>query len=398
MILSNILKNETYTQSTDPNGWLDILGANREDMNAKTSFYVSPFAAAHRIFTNSMGALPIKLYKKENENREPFDNHHTDYAMSVRSNALMSPFIAKKIAASQSFLYGESFILPIYQHGKLKELIPLLTPNVQKHKDDLGDKWIIVTIDDEVRKFKLNEVINLFWETADGRSGIGVLEMAKEALVNDKMGQKYAGKFYKNGARPSGIIEVDSSLSTDAKDKIRATFEKAHSGADNAFRVAVMDSGMKYTQMGINQKDAQYLESRNFTIEEVSRFTGIPLYKLQAGKQSYESNEQQGIEYVVNTLQPTTIQWEQEYNYKLLTEQEQRAGLYYKHNLAAEMRGDNKSRAEFYQKMVHIGVYNPNECRALEEKNSYDGGDEYFMTKNLSTVKSMLKEEDERNG
>ena len=111
---------------------------------------------------------------------------------------------------------------------------------------------------------------------------------------------------------------------------------------------------------------------------------------MQAGKQSYESNEAQGIEYVVNTLRPRVIQWEEELRYKLLAPKE-RQTHYYRMNLAAEMRGDNASRSAFYQRMVGYGIMTPNECRRLEEMNDDPNGYDLLATKNLTTLKALVK-------
>lgn len=225
-----------------------------------------------------------------------------------------------------------------------------------------------------------------------------MLQMARDTISTDLNAQKYAGKFYKQGARPSGVIEVPTKLSPENKDKVRETFERAVSGMDNAFKVAVVDLGMKYTQLGISQRDAQFIESRHFTVEEVARFTGVPMHKLQSGKQSYESNEAQGIEYVTDTLRPKAVQWEEEFKFKLLLPEE-RERMYFRLNLAAEMRGDDKSRGAFYQIMIGYGLMTPNEGRRLEELDDDPNGDQLLVTKNLTTLSALTKggEECENN-
>ncbi len=157
--------------------------------------------------------------------------------------------------------------------------------------------------------------------------------------------------------------------------------------------MAVFDHGMKYTPIGLNQKDAQFIESRDFSVEEISRFTGIPQYMLQSGKQAYSSNEQQQLDFVISTLQPYVTQWEEEFQYKLLTGRQLREGYYLRMNVAARLRGDNESRSRFYEKMISNSVMCPDDCRALEEKNPLPNGagQRFFMTKNLDTVEHIIK-------
>jgi HK97 family phage portal protein len=365
-----------------------------EEFNGRApkAMTLSPIAAAHRILTNSMGALPADLYKKENGRRVSVDSHPTLYPLTVRANMHMSPFLFKKIMESKCFWYGEAFAY-IDRAQKNIELIPL-PDRPEFYEDNKGGRWYLFSGDEKnidlTRKFHEDELIHIYFENGDGKRGTGILDMAKQAISTDLNAQKYAGKFYKQGARPSGVIEVPTKMDQQNKEKVRKAFERAVGGMDNAFRVAVMDLGMKYTQLGISQRDAQFIESRQFTVEEVARFTGIPLHKLQSGKQSYESNEAQGIEYVINTLRPRVIQWEEELRYKLLTPME-RENMYYRFNLAAEMRGDNASRSAFYQRMVGYSIMTPNECRRLEEMNDDPNGDELLATKNLTTLKTLVK-------
>lgn len=362
------------------------------DGHAPQAMRISPVAAAHRILTNSMGALPVDLYQQTGNKRESVSDHRALYPLKIRANANLSPFLFKKIMESKCFWHGEAFAY-IERRGEHIELIPL-PDNPQLYETDKGERWYVFTGDvkgvDLTRKFHENELIHLYNESVDGIKGVGMLQMAKDTISTDLNAQKYAGKFYKQGARPSGVIEVPTKLDKENKDKVRNAFERAVGGMDNAFRVAVMDLGMKYTQLGISQKDAQFIESRQFTVEEVSRFTGVPMYKLQAGKQSYESNEANGIEYVTDTLRPKAVQWEEEFRFKLLLPQE-RGSMYFRLNLAAEMRGDNKSRSAYYQIMTDHGIMSPNECRRLEELNDDPNGDALLVTKNLTTLERLVE-------
>lgn len=362
------------------------------DGTAPKAMGISAVAAAHRILTNSMGSLPVDLYKKQGNKRESVEFHRALYPLTVRANANMSPFLFKKIMESKCFWHGEAFAY-IDRSKEHIELIPM-PDEPQLYEENNGTRWYIFTGTlkgvNLSRKYHEDELLHFYNETGDGRRGIGMLSMARETINTDLNAQKYAGKFYKQGARPSGIVEVPTALNEENKKKVRDSFERTVSGMDNAFRVAVVDLGMKYTQLGISQKDAQFVESRQFTVEEVARFTGVPLHKLQSGKQSYESNEAQGIEYVTDTLRPKVVQWEEEMKYKLLMPQEHET-MYFKMNLAAEMRGNDEARSKFYQSMVYTAGMTPNEVRRFEELNDHPDGDKLLVTKNLTTLDNLVK-------
>ena len=127
-------------------------------------------------------------------------------------------------------------------------------------------------------------------------------------------------------------------------------------------------------------------------MEEISRFTGIPKHMLQTGKESYDSNAQQRLNYVTDTLLPYVVQWESEDSYKLPLPQERDAGVYVHGNVEALLRADPTTRANFYEKMIQNSVFNPDECRAKEEKNPIPGGwgKRFLVTKNLGSLESVL--------
>ena len=163
------------------------------------------------------------------------------------------------------------------------------------------------------------------------------------------------------------MLTLSGNIDKEAKDKIRREWEEIHSGADKAFRIAVLDLGMQYAPIGVSQRDAQFVESKAVTVEDIARFFGVPLHKLMAGKQAYNSNEQNSIEYVNGTISPIAIQCNQEDTAKLLFDSEIARGMRVKRNLLAELQGDVRSRAEWYKAMRDTGVFSPNDIRALED-------------------------------
>ena len=150
----------------------------------------------------------------------------------------------------------------------------------------------------------------------------------------------------------------------------------------NAQRIAVLDMGLDYKPLAISNRDAQFVEQSNLSVEDLARVFGVPLYKLQAEKQSYSSNEQNAIEYVVGTLHPNATIWEQELAYKLLIPQDMERGLRIRGNLMAELRGDFNARGTWYQHMRDNGAFSVNDIRALEDMPNVAGGDEHYASLN----------------
>lgn len=357
---------------------------------------LSPIAAAHRILCNDFGMIPFSTYRKVKEERVPVSDPALDKVFKIRPNDNMTPYMCSRTVMSNAFWYGFGAVWNRRAGGQIVERIPLPTDccTIRQDRETLQYFWEY-NVDGVQRVFSGYELSFLYFESYDGIRGRGMLDMARETIGAEGAAQQYGRKFYQNGAMISGIVEVDTDLSPTGRDRIREQFRQFTPLSDDAFRVAVLDRGYKYTPLGLNQKDSQYIESRSFSVEEVARFSGIPKAMLQSGKEAYNSNQQQRLLFVTDTLVPYVTQWEQENTFKALLGPQRDDGIYFKGNVAALMRGDDSARAAFYEKMVANSVMCPDECRALEERNAIPGGfgKRFFITKNLDSIESVLKGE-----
>jgi HK97 family phage portal protein len=339
--------------------------------------------------------IPFSVFRKNGNAREPANVSDLDTVFKTRPNINMTPYMLGRTVMSNAFWHGFGAVWNRRDGaGRIVERIPLPSDCCGIRQDqETGLYYYDYTVDGVFRTFSSYELSFLFFESYDGIRGRGFLDLARETIGMDGAAQQYGRKFYQNGAVISGIVEVDADLNEAGRNKVRDQFSTYNPYGDDAFKVAVLTRGYKYNPIGLNQKDAQFIESRTFAVEEVSRFTGIPKHMLQSGKESYDSNSQQRVTFVQDTLVPYVTQWEQENTYKCLLGFQRQDGLYFKGNVAVLMRGDDKSRAEFYEKMVQHSVMNPDECRALEERNPIPGGlgKRFYMTKNLGSLESIAE-------
>ena len=364
-----------------------------------TAQRLSPVAAAHRILSNSFGLIPFGLYRKDGEARVTVDDPYLARVLKVRANEYMSPFMMRKIVMSNAFWHGFGAVWNRTDGaGRVIARIPLPTECCTIRKDvENGVYWYDYSVDGFQKSFSNYELSFLYFETYDGIRGRGLLELARESIAADAMAQRFSKKFYQNGARLSGIIEVDTDASSETRRKVKQEFRSFAS--DDAFAVAVLDHSMKFTPLGVSQSDAQFIESRGFTVEEISRFSGVPKHMLQTGKESYNSNAQQRLNYVTDTLLPYVVQWESEDSYKLPGPAQRNAGVYVHGNVEALLRADPATRADFYVKLIEHSVLCPDDARAKEELNPIPGGlgKQFLANKALGSLESVLKGE-EMNG
>ena len=378
--------------------WFQRVFSGEEAMEASrgNAEHLSPVAAAHRILTNSFGMIPFGLYRKDGDARVAVEDPDLNRVLKVRANDYMSPFMLRKIAMSNAFWWGFGAVWNRKDSaGRVIARIPLPTDCCTIRKDaNTGTYWYDYSLEGLHRSFANSELSFLYFETYDGIRGRGLLDLAREAISVDAMAQRYNKKFYQNGARLSGIVEVDTDANPETRKRVKEEFRTFAS--DDAFAVAVLDHSMKYTPLGLSQSDAQFLESRGFTVEEISRFSGIPKHMLQTGKESYDSNAQQRLNYVTDTLLPYVIQWESEDSYKLIGPLLRQDGAYIHGNVEALLRADPSTRADFYVKLIEHSVMCPDDARAKEELNPIPGGlgKQFLVSKNLGSLESVLRGED----
>ena len=357
---------------------------------------VSPIAAAHRILCNDFGVIPFSTYRKEGSARYPADVPGISEVFKVRPNNDMTPYMLGRTVMSNAFWWGFGAVWNRRVGGRIVERIPLPSDCCSIRQDkETGIYWYDYSVDGVFRSFTGYELSFLFFESYDGIRGRGILDLARDTIATESAAQGYGRKFYQNGAVMSGIVEVDTDLKPEGRDKVRKQFASFNPMSDDAFRVAVLDRGYKYTPLGLTQQNAQYVESRSFSVEEVARFTGVPQPMLQSGKEAFNSNQQQRLVFVTDTLIPYITQWEQENTWKCLLKEQRDQGIYFKGNPAALMRGDDAARAAFYEKMISYSVMSPDECRALEERNPIPGGlgERFLATKNLGPLEQVASGE-----
>ena len=353
------------------------------------------------ILSGSMAKLPNFVMDTNTRERV---KHPLLHLLNVRPNEAMTPSVRKEVLENSRNEGGNGYdwIVRDPRSGRVEELIPVPWYLVEPWRDTGGRIWYTVThpFTGEPMVLPQEDVCHYKGATRDGLRGISVLRRAADTLAEARAAQEYNRTFYENGGQPSGVLQTasdlggylmgadgkplkraDGSLIT-KKDALRADWEKVHAGPKNGHRVAILDLDLKYTPIAASNQEAQFIENKEVTIRDIARYFGVPLYKLGEGKQSYDSNEQNAIEYVVGTLHPIVTQYEEEQTWKLLTDRELAAGLEVRINMMAELRGDIGTRGKWYQVMLDEGPFSVNDVLALEDMPSIPGGDEHRASLN----------------
>lgn len=395
---------------SSPSGWLvksiapkTKAGVQVSELTAMTLPVV--YACVNRI-ANPISRFPLRMYRALSDGTRHVvtgDEHPFAALLGVRPNAHMSSRTVRKTSQGHALLWGNGY-LHVERDGRhrARGLYPL-HPSVTRPAKENGRHFFRSTINGQNVELPHEDVIHIMDQSQDGFVGMSQIAMARQAVGMGLAMEEFGAKFFANDAKSGGFLMHPGRLNTKARENIRggdgearrapespAAGLEAQSGLENAHRVKVLEEGMKFISTTIPPEDAQFLGSREFQIAEVARIYDVPLILLQSQEKqtSFGSGvEQLMIGFVRQTIDPWVDAWEQELNWKLFTEEERAAGYYVKFNMNALLRGDMKTRADFYTKLFGISGINPNRIMALEDEDGIGPmGDHYFVPANFVTL------------
>ena len=347
-----------------------------------------------------MAVLPT-FFTNENTH-ERLTNHRLAELFRNRPNEAMTQFDFDRLQTGNEVLRGNAYawIIRDRTSGRSKERLPLNPDLVRVVQEPSGLIWYQYAdpVSGDLYRIEQDDMEHLKGYSVDGITGIGVLARAAMTLETSHAADRYERAIYRNGGQPSGVLYTDTDLTTKnapirdkdgnvigyvpGKEHIRTEWEKLHRGPDNAMRLAVLDNGLKYQAISMSGADLQFVENKDVRVADVCRFFGVPLHLVYAGKQSYASNEQNGIEYVNYTLMGKVRPWEQEMSYKHLLPSERAKGERIRRELKIFLQGDSAAQANWLRTMREIGGYNADEVRALDDRPKIPGGDQYTVGPN----------------
>lgn len=217
-----------------------------------------------------------------------------------------------------------------------------------------------------------DEVLHVRGPSRDGLVGLSPIQIARET----------AGALFGNSLRPSGIFTFQQELKDAPRARLRAELDRKYVGAQNTGRVLILDGGAKFERLSLTSEDAEFLDARKMSNEDVARIFGLPPTTVGiTDKATYSNTEQEARALVQNALGPLAARLEAAMQRCLFTDAGRRT-LYVEHDLSGILRGDVQARFEAYRIGREIGVYSPNDIRRRENEPPIASGDAYHQPAN----------------
>jgi len=363
-------------------------------VNENTALNSSAVFAAVRLLSEAVASLPLHTFERQEDGKRRATEHPVASILSRRPNDYMTSYTLRETMMGHCLMWGNGYAEIVRDgSGMPTALLPITPDRIKIEVDNMGR--VVYVVDEQV-KLAADDVLHVAGQGFDGIQGRSIITLARESIAVGMAAERFGGSFFQNGARLGGVLEHPGKMSKDASDRLRESWRAAHGGSGKAGSTALLEEGMKWSQLSISQNDAQFLETRRFQVEEIARWFGIPQHLLGSMDAATFSNiEHQQIEFVTHTLRPWLVRWEQEISRKLF----QGDDYYPEFQVDGLLRGDTKTRYESYRIAREAGWMSINEIRALENRSGIgDSGDTYIQPLNMGTVAGEAEtEEDERS-
>lgn len=376
-------------------GYLDFLidGGQSDSgvkVTEKTALNSTAVFACVRILSETIASLPLPVYERiDPRGKERAVNHPLYKVLHDAPNPYMTSFTFRETLQGHLGTWGNAYADIVWGgNGQVKELWPLRPDKVKELKIIGGRlKYIYLLPDGTETVLDYSRVLHVPGLGFDGYIGYSPIAKTREAVGLALATEKYGGAFFKNGARPGGVLRHPNKLRPDAKDGLEKSWAKMHQGLDNAHRVAVLEEGMDYTQIGLPPEDAQFIEARKFQLQEIARIYRIPPHMLADLERATFSNiEHQSIDFVVHTIRPWLVRWEQSMKQRLFNTND-RENYFAEFLVDGLLRGDSESRNKSYAVGRQWGWLSANDILEMENKNPIgDQGDIYLIPMNMVTA------------
>lgn len=350
------------------------------------------------VIASSIAAMPLQLFRQDGERRERERKHRLAGLLADAPNEAMTWPQLREALLYQQIIRGNSHSRQFWSSGFVREIFPLPVGTVTASITDL--RRVLYEVGDNpfkvpVGTFRRPDIAHFKALTGDGIEGINPIRHCRLSTAAGVALARYGKDSAEEGQPIRGIITAETTFKNGDQAKlVRQRWGEAWRDAQNGDGVAIFEGGdMKFHPVTMSMRDAQFIESMAFSVEEICRIFNVPPHKVQKlDRATFNNIEHLSREFYMATLVPWITRIEATLNQCLLTESDRRAGLYLRHNADGLLRGDLASRSESYQKQISSGMMTPNEGRALEDRPPLPGGDVLIFPTNHVPLEKLGQE------
>lgn len=363
------------------------------NVTVETALQLSAVWSCVKLITESIGSLPINVYKvSDNGTKTPFPDHPLSKLFRGKVNRWQTRQEYIESIVYQFVMQGNDYSVVQRQGGKkdgdIIGLVPLMTPQMAVDLQDSGDILYRYTEDRGLRVYSDQSI----WHNklfGNGIVGLSPIGYARNSIAVGQAAELSVTKIYKNGGKPSGLLMIDKTLTADQRAKIKQNFADLAEG--NEDRLFVLEADMKYEQVSLSPQDIELLQSRKFQIEDICRFFGVPSILVNDNQQTTAWGT--GIGQIVQGfykfgLRPYASRYAASMKANLLSPA-QRDTVDICFDFDDLLQADFADRIKSGKEGTTGGLITPNEWRAGEGLPPVKGGDKLFLQQQMTPVDQL---------
>lgn len=344
---------------------------------------VAVFAAV-RVLAESVASLPLGVFRRRDDGGKDRALDHSLYKiLHDQPNHWQTSFEFREMLMGHVVLRGNGYAEIISTGGRaVAELIPLHPDRVMAFRaPDNSIAYRYQPLDGPSRIILQGEMLHVRDFVTDGLEGISRIRQHRETIGLAIVESEHAARLFSNSVRPGGMLVSKAGWgSPEKKAEIGKEWSAAHGGVANAGKTAIMEGDLEWTQISLTSEDAQFLESREFSVTEIARMMRVPPHMIGDLRRATFSNvQQQSLDFVINTLRPWLVRWEQAIKRDLITDQV----MFAEFNVEGMLRGDFEKQMKGFATGRQWGFYSTNDIRAFLNLNPIEDGDNYLVPLNM---------------
>ena len=358
-------------------------------VTADKAIQLSAVWACVRLLSESISTLPLKIYVRQPDGSRKAATDHPAYSVLCRRpNSEMTPSRFMLMVVASICLRGNAFIEKKFIANRLVSLVPLLPQNMVVKRLDSGALEYTYTEKGLQRVIPIKNIMHIRGFGLDGVCGMMPMKAGRDVIGSAMAVEESAAKIFEQGLQSSGFLTAEQALNDEQRERLREYMAK-FPGSKNAGKIMVLEGGLKYQGVTMNPEDAQMLESRAFSIEEICRWFRVPPFMVgHTTKQSSWASSLEGmnLQFLTHTLRPLLVNIEQEIGRCLLDSDDE---VFAEFSVEGLLRADSAGRAAYYTSALQNGWMSRNDVRRLENMPPIEGGDIYTVQLNLTQLKNL---------
>jgi HK97 family phage portal protein len=376
--MADVVRNLT---SREPSNWTHqaSVADSGEIVSDRSVLSLSATWACVNLLAGTIASLPLMVYRIDAKGDRVVHKSHPLYRLLHDSpNYDQTAVDFWEFLCASIELHGNAFAKIERVAGRIVALRPIAANAVTIRRLANGPLEYRWTQDGKTFVDTESAIFHIRGFGGDPLGGMSTLQFGRRAFGLSQAIDRAASNTFRNGMRPDFQLVFEKFLTPEQRAIARKELAENYFGAVNAGRPYIAEGGAKLEALSLNPEDAQMLESRSFSIEEICRFFGVPPFMVGHTEKVTAFGtglEQQTLGFQKFTLRRRLKRIEQAIEKQLLSVEDRVAGVTVEFNLEGLLRADSLGRARYYQVMTGIGAMTINDVRLLENMPPVEGGD-----------------------